>query len=244
MKIIELQTVESTNVYAKKFISENKDIEETLIFSYKQTKGRGLGRNTWHTEDGKNIIFSLIVFPEIRIEDHFMISMNVSLAVCEYICSKGLIASIKWPNDIYIGNKKICGTLIENVFYGDIIKQSIVGAGLNLNQTNFPDAVPNPVSISLLTGKEYDIRTEVKEISNIILEKINNLKTISFEELRERYLSIMYQYDRFCEYRTGDNVFSGKIINVKKSGHLVIEDKSGKLSEFYFKEIEYILKEK
>jgi BirA family biotin operon repressor/biotin-[acetyl-CoA-carboxylase] ligase len=240
LNIIELDTIDSTNSYAKKLIAEDKNIPETLIFSHNQVKGRGIGSNIWYTEDNKNLIFSIIKFPGIKIEDHFIMSMAVSLAICDYIHFKGIFPLIKWPNDIFINGKKVCGILIENSFYGDIIKSSIIGVGINLNQTFFPDILHNAVSISNVTKQQYDLKTEINIVSEIISEKINSLKVITFDDLKKEYLSVLLRYNELCKYKAGNVIFEGRIIDVKKSGHVVIEKITGELSEFYFKEIEYI----
>jgi BirA family biotin operon repressor/biotin-[acetyl-CoA-carboxylase] ligase len=216
-------------------------METTVVYTMSQTKGRGMGKNVWLAEDNKNLLFSLIVFPELKAESHFSLSMIVSLAICEYLILKGVEAKIKWPNDIWVQNKKLAGILIENSIMGDRIKSSVIGVGLNLNQTNFPSEIPNPVSLSQLTENSYTIDNEIVTISNLINNAIASLSKNEFLSIRTNYFSKLYRYNEPSKFKSHDRVFEGTIISVNQTGHLVVKESAGNISEFYFKEIEFVL---
>lgn len=240
MKKIKLQTVNSTNNYASGLLSDGMIKEETVIYTGSQTKGKGLGTNVWHSEDYKNMLFSLIVFPEIKIERHFVLSMIVSLAICDYLDFKGVKAEIKWPNDIYLKNKKLAGILIENSIYGDTIKSSVIGVGLNLNQEVFPSVLPNPVSLTNVTSEIYNVDNEIELISSIISDKLTEFKNKSFTSIHEQYLNRLYRLGHTSKFKAGDRIFSGQIKDVKKDGHIVVSEPEFEEKEYYFKEIELL----
>lgn len=172
--------VDSTNSEARRTLQSLANL--SVVAAKCQTAGRGQGDHLWHSKDGVNLTFS-VVFKfhhdleydacELRAEsllakDALYITETVTLALRLYLQSHGVQACIKWPNDIYVDGLKICGILIENVLSGSYVDSSIVGIGLNINQTEFPSDLPNPVSLSLLTGREYDTREELEALARTI----------------------------------------------------------------------------
>ena len=172
MKIIELDTVDSTNNYAAKLLNEDNSINNTFIFAKEQTKGRGTGINSWFSEYNKNILLSFIFEPKINVENCFSITDSTSLSICEYLQNRNVFAQIKYPNDICYQNKKICGILIENTILGSIVNKSIIGIGLNINQTEFPKHLINPISLKNITNKEYNIKEELKLLCEILVKRL------------------------------------------------------------------------
>lgn len=241
MQVLKFDNIDSTNTYAKSIIANKICSEETVIYTYNQTKGKGLGKNIWLSEGNKNLTFTLISFKEIEVKYHFYISMIVSLSICDYAKNKGVNLNIKWPNDIYFENKKICGILIENTICGDVINNSIIGVGFNLNQETFPSNLPNPVSMFNITRKSYNIDEEINSISKVIFEKLLELKPIGYENIKSEYLSKLFRFNEYNNFLVEDKVIEAKIIDVKSSGHLVIQKKSGEIEKFYFKEIEFVI---
>lgn len=241
MKFIKLEHIGSTNFYSQDLLSSGKVMETTVVYTMSQAKGRGMGKNIWLSEDNKNLLCSLIVFPELKAESHFSLSMIVSLAICEYLILKGVEAKIKWPNDIWVQNKKLAGILIENSIMGDRIKSSVIGVGLNLNQTKFSSEIPNPVSLTQLTNISYDIDNEIVTISNLICNAISDLSKSDFLSIRKNYLTKIYRFNELSEFKSNDRIFKGTIISVNQTGHLVVKESAGNISEFYFKEIEFVL---
>lgn len=219
-----------------------------------QSGGRGQKGNVWLSERGMNLTFSTFVKPaDIPVAEQFSISQATALALTDYLESKGVSATIKWPNDIYAGEKKVCGILIENFLEGGFISSSIIGIGLNVNQTSFDESLPNPVSIKSITGKDYDIRQELTSLLNTLHARLtaiesrryrNNLDVEYMEKLFRRGewrdFEKMEQSDIPVEKRKG-HLFSARILGVDSSGKLLLENRSGIVESYAFKEIKYIV---
>lgn len=175
-------TVESTNDEARRLIEGLDNL--SVIAARCQTAGRGQGDHKWHSRSGENLTFSVVLkFSEgsapgggegllapLAARDALLITQTVTLALRLYLLEKGVKARIKWPNDIYVDGLKICGILIENILHGPQVAASIVGIGLNLNQSDFPSDLPNPVSLSLLTGRTYNPESELVRFREILSE--------------------------------------------------------------------------
>lgn len=238
MEIIKLSQTDSTNLFSHKLLINDEIKENTVIYTRTQTNGRGMGTNIWHSQADKNLLFSLVFFPDIKAVQHFSLSMIISLAISDYLILKGVEAIIKWPNDIVYENKKIAGILIENSILGDTIKSCIVGVGLNLNQIDFPVELSNPISLQNLTSITYDIDNEILIISDIIISVYERLKNKSFDEIRLMYLKRLYKFGQKSLYKTGDITFEATIKNVDNDGYLIM-DCDGFEQRFYFKEIDF-----
>lgn len=161
--IIWLKLTDSTNDEARRRLDVLDNL--SVVAARTQTSGRGQGDHTWTSEPGQNLTFTVILkFPPcapLAASEILRITQAVTHALREYLLSKGVAARIKWPNDIYVGDKKICGILIENILGGKQVAASMVGIGLNLNQSRFPADLPNPVSLRQVTGRRYDLREEL-----------------------------------------------------------------------------------
>ena len=173
--IIWLDCTDSTNDEARRRICDLDNL--SVIAAMSQTKGRGQGDHIWLSETGKNLLFTIILKfskeeMELRARDQVIISQITSDSVVELLELYGIDSWIKLPNDIYVGEKKICGMLIENTIKGSDMLSSIIGIGLNVNQRNFDVNLPNPVSMSQLTGQEYDIREVLDSFMNIFIQNI------------------------------------------------------------------------
>jgi len=239
LNIIKISNIDSTNNYAAKLVANKEFIEETLIYTDYQKQGKGLGKNKWYSEKNKNILASLIVFPEIKVEQHFQLNMIISISICEYLQIKGVSAKIKWPNDIYVKDDKIAGILVENRFYGDKINNSVIGVGLNLNQTDFPSEVLNPVSLKTINNQDYNIENEIKELFLLISKGIKSLQKFKSTGIKSSYLDKLYRYDEWSYFKKENFTFEAKIIDVKNDGYIVLVDKNGNKRDYYFKEVEY-----
>ena len=224
----------------------------TVVAEY-QTAGRGCGSNTWESERGKNLTFSVLLHPtEIPADCQFRISEAVSVAICETLerCFRPLSPSdgspdsgeqevtIKWPNDIYVGDRKICGILIENQLRGRLISDSIVGIGLNVNQTVFRSDAPNPVSIAQLTGHEEDREA----LLQAFLQRLSATMAMAPEALGEAYRSRLYRREGYHPFRDKEGAFEAKVQNVLDDGRLVLLDTEGKARMYAFKEVQFLLK--
>ena len=152
---------------------------------------------------------------------------------------KGVLSKIKWPNDIYLKNKKLAGILIENTITGNIITNSIIGIGLNLNQDKFPQDLPNPISLKNVTNIEYNIDDEIQLLSNTIVANFEKYKFKDFNFLRDLYLSNLYKYQEKSRFKSEFQEFEGIIRGVDNYGYLLVEV-ADKIEKFYFKEIEFL----
>ncbi len=186
-------TVESTNDEARKAVGGLDNL--SVVAARCQTAGRGQGDHKWHSRPGENLTFSVVLkfggdgLAPLAARDMLLITEAVTLALRRYLLRKRVSARIKWPNDIYVGDSKICGILIENILHGPEVSSSIVGIGLNLNQTEFPPDLPNPVSLSLLTGRNYDPGEELELFMRILADCAEKTNTVE----GRRYLHRMFE---------------------------------------------------
>ena len=169
--ILWLDTAESTNKCIREASGSTDNL--SVIAALEQTAGRGQGTHTWHSLRGMNLTFSMLFRPEkLNVSDIILITCATTLGLVDYLKDKGVKARIKWPNDIWVGDRKICGILIENVLDGDYVKESIIGIGFNLNQTEWPSELPNPVSLKQLTGDDYELHAELELLAGKIRRRL------------------------------------------------------------------------
>lgn len=252
------ETIDSTNTQALKEAEHSE--EGTVWAADYQTAGRGQRGNSWESARGKNLTFTLLFKPIfLSPVDQFKISQIVTLGIVNYLRTKDIDAKIKWPNDIYVNHKKICGILIEHTLSGDILSASIAGIGFNLNQTRFESGALNPTSLLLLSqsNEEYDRKGELIILLDSIFKYYESLCNWKIEDIQNEYLSLLYRNDgSFYKYKEiGENanlslpvekieegdIIEAKIVGVNPNGCLVLENKSGSLKEYAFKELQYIL---
>ena len=177
--IIWLETTDSTNDEARRRISGLANL--SVVAARTQTAGRGQGDHTWTSAPGENLTSTLVLqsppLPRIAAADLLLLTQLVTRALREYLRGKGVEARIKWPNDIYAGDRKICGILIENILECGCLRSSIIGIGLNLNQERFPADLPNPVSLRQLTSERYDLEAELQMLHAALKESASLLQT-------------------------------------------------------------------
>ena len=241
-KIIVLNEVESTNNYASQLILSNAAEEGMVVLTQFQKSGRGHHENHWESEAGKNMLATIILFPQfLNAGKQFMLSKIVSLSLVELLNSKTGDVSIKWPNDIYVGNKKIAGILIENSIKGSTLFSSLLGIGLNLNQQEFLSDAPNPVSLKQITGEEYSVETVAVEVLESILKWYGKIETGDFSEIDSAYFSQLFRSGEWAKYSKDGIIFGAKIIGIGEFGHLQLENRDGTVEEFMFKEVEFVI---
>lgn len=241
-KIIVLNEVESTNNYASQLILSNAAEEGMVVLTQFQKSGRGHHGNQWESEAGKNMLATIILFPQfLNAGKQFMLSKIVSLSLVEFLKNETGDVSIKWPNDIYVGNKKIAGILIENSIKGNTLFSSLLGIGLNLNQQKFLSDAPNPVSLKQITGEEYNAETVAVEILESILRWYGKMGTGNFSEIDSAYFSQLFRSSEWAKYSKNKIIFEAKIIGIGEFGQLQLENRDGTVDEFMFKEIEFVL---
>jgi BirA family biotin operon repressor/biotin-[acetyl-CoA-carboxylase] ligase len=171
----------------------------------------------------------------------FYLSKIVSLALVDFLKTETNEVSVKWPNDIYIQNKKIAGILIENSVKGVNVSSAVIGIGLNLNQEKFISDAPNPVSLKQITGKEYDIEAVAKKI----YESINNwykvLETCSFNEIDSAYFNQLFRANEWALFAKQGIQIEAKISGIGEFGQIILEERNGVFSEYMFKEVEFVI---
>jgi len=232
-KIIKLDAIDSTNDWLKEKFLQGNCIEGDLVWVNDQTNGRGQRDNRWISAPGKNLTFSLFkVFGKLLIRDQFLINCSVTLAILMALKEINIPdLSLKWPNDILSGNKKIGGVLIENFVRGERFSGTIVGVGLNVNQDNF-DLFPKASSILMLTQKEQHL----DELLKRILEKFNDFfeqcKSENKIELINQYQANLYMKDQWVVFENSDSTLKGKIKGINSKGKIKIEKENGTVEYF------------
>lgn len=224
-----IKSTDSTNTLLKQMAAEGNPPE--FIYAGYQTAGRGQTGNSWESEEGKNLLCSILLPPNKNL--HFL-NIAVGVAMLRVI---GDDFTIKWPNDIYYGNKKVAGILVENAIIGNEIRYSIAGIGLNVNQTAFVSDAPNPISLKQIRGQEYDIEW----LMNQLLEAVHSVLNESEQEVWSYYKSHLYRREGFWPYEDKKGKFEAAIQDVLLTGEIVLRDTNGQIRQYEFKQIKYIL---
>jgi BirA family transcriptional regulator, biotin operon repressor / biotin---[acetyl-CoA-carboxylase] ligase len=241
-KILFVENLPSTNTHAALLLQRNEVPEGTVIYTNYQLTGRGQMGNKWESENGKNLLISIVLFPStIGPSDQFFISMTVSLGISDFLKRYIPACRIKWPNDIYINNDKIAGLLIENSVMGDQIESSIAGIGLNINQDIFLSDAPNPVSLKMVTGKDLNLATCLNQLVSDMDKRYKQLIAGEFDQIKEEYVCQLFRLNEWYNYLDKDGIFSGRIKSVTEYGMLQIEREDGNSKEYSFKDVEFIL---
>ncbi|RZP06617.1 MAG: biotin--[acetyl-CoA-carboxylase] ligase [Flavobacteriales bacterium] len=238
MNIIKLDAIESTNDYLKSAVFNNTQV----AYTYNQFKGKGQRGNKWMSEPGKNLAFSIKIYPKnIDIKDQFKINVIFSLLILNTLKALQIPdIKIKFPNDIMSGNKKICGILIELKVKGSEIDNIIIGFGLNVNQENFGE-LTNASSLKLISNLNYDL----DGISNLFIQnltrhnylnKLFNLN-LGFDKTLEHYNQNLYGLNSNSIFQKNKSRFTGKIKSITSSGGINILKKDGRVQTYNFDEI-------
>lgn len=241
MQITRYKEVDSTNAKIKGLLISGKIKGDTVIMADFQKNGRGQGQKYWHSQAGKNLLMSFCLNVDLPVQSNFRIIMAISYLMKMFLANYNIPVSIKWPNDIYAGNKKLAGILIENNLKGSSIYRTIIGVGLNVNQLTFPEDLPNPVSMMQLTDNHYKREELLEELAEYVHTGFNFL-IYEDNALEQVYTNALYQLNEIHEYRTNNGMLEGKITGVKTSGELLIEDREGKEHSFLHGEVEYLVR--
>lgn len=231
----------STNTFLHEMMRQDKLPEGFLLYTDFQTAGKGQPGNTWESENGKNLLFSMLLYPHsIKVYEQFILSEITGLAIRKVLEKYTDDICIKWPNDIYWKDKKIAGILIENSLFRDRIDTCIIGIGLNVNQEVFISNAPNPVSLRQITGN--DINREIL-LMKIQAELLNIYQNYSPEFIHQEYLNNLYRRNGFHRYAetAANTVFDAEIEDVLPDGRLILRTQAGETRTFYFKEIQFVL---
>jgi BirA family biotin operon repressor/biotin-[acetyl-CoA-carboxylase] ligase len=237
-EIVRIQELESSNNYAASQLLTKRLTEGIVFVADSQLDGRGQVSNKWESEPNTNLTFSIVLYPDfLEIVRQFEISKAISLGVVDFLKERTDNVSIKWPNDIYIGKKKVAGILIENSIRIDRISSCIVGIGLNINQQVFISDAPNPISLSQITGIIYNLEESLSDVCSKIDARYQQLCNGKFKQIDADYIDVLYQRGSWCDYSDENGDYNGQIIGVDKIGRLKIETKDGKINKYHFKEV-------
>lgn len=236
--LVQLTTVDSTNNYAAKLLKATKVANGTVVMTKRQTEGRGQTGNVWETEADKNLILSLILYPEISVNHIFNLTIVASLAVQKTLAVYLNNVKIKWPNDILVNEKKIAGILIENQLRGDLVLSSIVGIGINVNQENFV-STKNACSLKSLLNQDIDLNEFFNLLYTNLDFYVNLLMEKNFKTLLQRYYENLYGINQELIYEDNTGQFNGTIKGISDSGKLMLM-RDNILVHYDLKEIRFV----
>ena len=234
-----LPSCHSTNDVASTLIANESPIDGTVIYTSNQTAGKGQRGNRWESEEGKNLTFSVMLKTGfLDPSENFFLTRLTALAIHDLLTEylrEGL--KIKWPNDIVCFDQKLAGILIENYIKQNKMGWSVLGIGLNVNQSRF--SVPTATSLSMLCGQQFDLEELLALLLSCIERRYFQLKSQKYQELKNDYLERLYWKDEIHVFRTGAKYFNGRIIGVNEAGKLKVE-KEEDTDFFDFKEIQFV----
>ena len=236
---MELTVVESTNIYAMECLQANLAAHGAVFFAHYQTAGKGQRGKTWSGEPGSNIAMSVIVdCSPFSLTNQFPLSVMVAVA-CHDLFNKYATDDtfIKWPNDVYWRDRKAGGILIENQVRGDKWNAAVVGIGMNINQTLFPEGLKNPVSLKQIMGKDHDTVAIAKELCEYLEIRYVQLKNGGFENLLAHYNTHLFKRDEKVRLKNNSAAFYCTVKGVSKDGDLLVAD--GPKDSFRFGEVEW-----
>ena len=238
MKITHFKTLESTNQHLQNLLNEGVDIINNIVVTDFQTSGKGQGKNVWQSEDGKNLLFSIALdMSFLKAENQFLLTQMVSVTMInvlkKYLPEESLF--IKWPNDIYFNDKKIAGILIKNEIKGMMMGTSIIGIGLNVNQTSFDESLPNPISMKMITGKEYNLETLLNDICFELKTNAN-----SQQPTANSYIKYLYRYKQWASYEHEGAIKEMMIIGYDQFGRLILKEKNDREVVCDLEEISFV----
>ena len=241
--LIELQKADSTNEFAADLLKTRDIPEGTVIWALEQFAGKGQGNNTWESEPGKNLTFTLVLHPAFLLPARqFLLNEAITLGIIDF--TRSLLTAekiqIKWPNDIYAGNRKLGGILINNIISGTNFETSMVGIGLNVNQVDFPSTLPNPVSLAMLANQEFELKQVLSGLCHSILIRYHQLQKEEVKNIYDDSCRSLMGFESWEDYRIGEEKMTGKITGVTDSGKLMVQTRQGKGMEFDHHEIEFI----
>ena len=233
--------IASTNEEMQRLIGMEAMEEGTVIRADYQTAGKGHQGNTWSSERGKNLLFSILLKPKsLPPGTVFHLSGIVSLSLVDILDQRNIRTWIKWPNDILAGSKKICGILIENSITGYRISDSVIGIGLNVNQEKFNEGIPSPTSMFLEKRCQFDMNLLLEDFRSALEAWYRELLSGNTGMIMDAYHSRLYLKGTRARYSDGKSVFMGRIVGVLPGGELEMELDGGEIRRFGFKQIEYL----
>ena len=242
LKYIHLEQIDSTNAYLQRLQSEC-DIRKWVVSADMQTAGKGMGSNSWESEVGKNLTFSLALDVSfLPAEKQFLLSEAVPLGIVEVLDKLLPVEklSIKWPNDIYYENRKLAGILINSTIKANMMDISIIGIGLNVNQMQFQDWPTHPISLKLITGKGYALQPLLEQIAEHIIIKVEQLKADP-TTIEQDYLKRLFRYHTWADYEVGGKTLRLFMTGIDSFGRLMLMNEANEPYCFDIKEIKFMI---
>lgn len=239
--VISLDRTQSTNSYLDALDTDTPQREGCVVAARAQLAGRGQRGNSWEAAPGENLTFSYLLRPAaIAPQEQFVLSQAASLAVVDMLSQYAEGFMVKWPNDIYYRDGKIAGMLIEHILTEGRIGRTIVGIGINVNQTHFASDAPNPVSLRQITGERYDLDVLLQQLLEATARRYDMCLMRRYE-LQSDYMQVLYRREGFYPYRDKDGIFEACIEDVRPDGMLLLRDSDGETRSYAFKEVAFIL---
>lgn len=240
-----LDEVDSTNRYLSELVSKEKVPEGTMVVARFQTAGKGMDGNRWESAPGLNLTFSFVIYPDfLPVDQQFYLNKSISLALAdlaEEMLGENNAVKIKWPNDLYAGNNKLAGMLVQNGVKGNRFDFAVVGIGLNVNQVTFSESAPNPVSFRQLTGREYDLEEVLNKTVVCIEHRLEMLKSGNRQQLDADYIKLLYRFGSVETFIFKDKEIRAKIRGVNRYGQLILEIPGEKILECDMKEVKFLI---
>lgn len=240
-QLIRISRTDSTNNHTIELLRQSVIPEGTIVLAEEQAKGRGQRGRTWESEPGTNLTFSMVLYPVFLLpHKQFALNQAVSLAITEVVSDiTRREALIKWPNDIYVEEEKISGILIENAIRDEKLVRSVVGIGLNVNQTKFTPDIPNPTSLKLQTDRDHDLEECLGMLCGKLESRYLQLKSKP-QVIVEHYLERLYRQGQWTDYKLKGSRCKAKITGISEQGELLLEYKGGRQAAHTFHEVEFI----
>lgn len=244
-KIVSLEQVSSTNDYMLENIQSGVIKEEgSVVVTNYQTAGKGLDKNKWESETGKNLLFSILLKPSfLPADQQFQLTKIISLAIHDFVRNylPNERIKVKWPNDIFVGNKKIAGILISNTIKGKEIMHTVVGVGININQQTFGSEILNPTSLWHYLYTDLKIDFCLKNVLSHIQKRYEQLKNNDTYQINFDYKKALYRLNDFNLFKYKETVISARIVGVTEYGQIKLLQKNGAEIICDLKEIEFII---
>lgn len=237
-QIREYEEVGSTNTLAST-LPWNETMDKTVVLTYRQTQGKGQVGNHWESEPGRNISMTVMLKPrDVCAGEQFAVSMVIALGVFDFISRYVNGCAVKWPNDVYTGEKKIAGILIEHTVMGSHVAMSLCGIGVNINQARFLSDAPNPVSLVQLTGRELPLEKALGELLEDIGRRYGQVN--DYAGLKRDFLRVLYRRNGVHRWEDKSGVFDASIEGIDEFGRLVLKDLTDRKRVYGFKEVKYL----
>ena len=242
-------SIGSTNTYLRELNGGDPDYDYEVAVATYQTAGRGQKGNSWESEAGKNLLFSILAHPcSIKVQEQFYISEAIALAVSDSVIAAigpeyaGGV-SVKWSNDVYWNDYKMAGILIENTLQGSSILDTVVGVGLDVNQEVFVSDAPNPISLKNITGRDFDIEALLNDITDRFIGYME-MGADARPKVDQLYRDRLYRREGYHKFRDEKGEFSARIEGIRPDGCLMLLTETAEHRVYEFKQVQFILNEK